>query len=66
MGIGYIDDCLIFAFNYITSYAYAGSVSVNHTYMLQVSLRTLGGNTTGGGVGPSALNTGLPGLPSTH
>ena len=66
MGVGYIDDCLILAFNYITSYAYSGSVSVNHTYMLQISLRTLGGNTTGGGVGPSALNTGLPGLPSTH
>jgi LPS-assembly protein len=66
MGVGYIDDCLIFAFNYITSYAYAGSVSVNHTYMLQISLRTLGGNTGGGGVGPSALNTGLTGLPSAH
>jgi hypothetical protein len=34
--------------------------------MLQISLRTLGGNTGGGGVGPSALNTGLTGLPSAH
>jgi hypothetical protein len=34
------------ALNYITSYAYSGSVSVNHTYMMQVSLRTLGGNTS--------------------
>ena len=45
IGLGYIDDCLILALNYITSYAYSGSVSVNHTYMMQVSLRTLGGNT---------------------
>jgi hypothetical protein len=47
------------ALNYITDYAYSGSVSVNHTYMMQVSLRTLGGNTSGGGgsAGASALNT---------
>ena len=48
VGVGYIDDCLILALNYITSYAYSGSVSVNHTYMMQVSLRTLGGNTSSG------------------
>ena len=66
MGVGYIDDCLILALNYITDYAYSGSVSVNHTFMMQVSLRTLGGNTGGGGVGASALNTGLPGLPGAH
>jgi LPS-assembly protein len=47
IGVGYIDDCLILALNYITDYAYSGSVSVNHTYMMQVSLRTLGGNTNG-------------------
>jgi LPS-assembly protein len=47
IGVGYIDDCLILALNYITDYAYSGSVSVNHTYMMQVSLRTLGGNTSG-------------------
>src|SRR5262249_53158694 len=59
IGVGYIDDCLILALNYITDYAYSGSVSVNHTYMMQVSLRTLGGNTGGGGggsAGTSALN----------
>ena len=49
VGVGYIDDCLILALNYITDYAYSGSVSVNHTYMMQVSLRTLGGNTPGQG-----------------
>ena len=56
IGLGYIDDCLILALNYITSYAYSGSVSVNHTYMMQVSLRTLGGNT-----GTGAPSTGMAG-----
>jgi LPS-assembly protein len=60
VGVGYIDDCLILALNYITDYAYSGSVPVNHTYMMQVSLRTLGGNTSS--QGSSALNTGVPGL----
>ena len=54
IGVGYIDDCLILALNYITDYAYSGSISVNHTYMMQLSLRTLGGN-TGGGAGASAI-----------
>jgi LPS-assembly protein len=53
IGVGYIDDCLILALNYITSYAYSGSVSVNHTYMMQVSLRTLGGNTSTNSGAPS-------------
>src|SRR5262249_32667532 len=42
IGAGYIDDCLILALSYITSYAYSGSVSVNHSYMMQLTLRTLG------------------------
>ena len=46
IGVGYIDDCLILALNYVTSYAYSGSVTVNHTYMMQLSLRTLGGTTS--------------------
>ena len=57
-GVGYIDDCIILGLNYITDYAYSGSVSVNHTFMMQLSLRTLGGN-TGGSQGVSALNSGL-------
>ncbi len=52
LGLGYIDDCLILAVNYITNYTYSGNVSNNHTVMLQLSLRTLGGTsisqTTGG------------------
>src|SRR5205085_12641594 len=57
IGVGYVDDCLILALNYITDYAYSGSVSVNHTFMAQISLRTLGGNTNSG-AGVSALNNG--------
>ena len=68
IGVGYIDDCLILALNYITDYAYSGSVSVNHTFMVQVSLRTLGGNVAGQSASgahqrdkwPAALN-GRPG-----
>jgi LPS-assembly protein len=66
VGVGYIDDCLILALNYITDYAYSGSLSVNHTFMMQVSLRTLGGNSSGQGT-PSALGApNLPGFNSTR
>jgi LPS-assembly protein len=41
-GVGYVDDCLILALNYITSYTYSGNPGINHTIMLQLSLRTLG------------------------
>jgi LPS-assembly protein len=64
VGVGYIDDCLILALNYITSYAYSGSVSVNHSYMMQVSLRTLGGTTNSNAVGAPAVTPGV--LGSTH
>ncbi len=59
IGVGYIDDCLILALNYITDYAYSGSVSVNRTFMMQVSLRTLGGNVAG--TSASALTNTLSG-----
>jgi LPS-assembly protein len=58
IGVGYVDDCLILALNYITDYAYSGSVSVNHTYMMQVSLRTLGGNAGNSGASPVGGLTG--------
>ena len=64
MGVGYIDDCLILAVNYITDYAYSGSLSTNHSFMMQLSLRTLGGNTSNQGV--SALNSGASTLPGVH
>jgi LPS-assembly protein len=51
LGVGYIDDCLILAVNYITDYTYSGNVTANHTVMLQLSLRTLGGTSISQGVG---------------
>jgi LPS-assembly protein len=42
-GIGYVDDCLILALNYVTSYTYSGNPETDHAIMLQLSLRTLGG-----------------------
>jgi LPS-assembly protein len=52
VGLGYIDDCLILAANYITSYDYGtGSPVLNHTIMLQLSLRTLGGTAVSQNVG---------------
>jgi LPS-assembly protein len=52
-GVGYIDDCLILALNYITSYTYSGNPTKDHRLMLQLSLRTLG-STSG--------STGVPGI----
>lgn len=43
IGLGYVDECLILALNYITSYAYSGNPETDHSIMLQLSLRTLGG-----------------------
>jgi LPS-assembly protein len=52
IGLGYIDDCLILALNYITNYSYgSGTPVLNHTVMLQLSLRTLGGTTVSQGLG---------------
>jgi LPS-assembly protein len=55
IGVGYDDDSLILALNYITSYSYSADVSVDHRVLLQMSLRTLGGSSFSHGVG------GLPG-----
>ena len=54
LGIGYVDDCLILALNYITNYTYSGNVSSNHAIMLQLSLRTLGGTSVSQSVGAAA------------
>ena len=51
IGLGYVDDCLILALNYLTNYTYSGNPSANHTIMLQLSLRTLGGTNVSQGVG---------------
>ena len=42
-GVGYIDDCLIMAMNYITNYTYSGNVTTDRRIMFQLTLRTLGG-----------------------
>ena len=42
-GVGYIDDCVILALNYITNYTYSGNVTSDQRVMLQLTLRTLGG-----------------------
>jgi len=59
VGLGYIDDCLILALNYMTSYSYSGSTAANNTVFLQLSLRTLGGGTIGQGT--SAITNAFPG-----
>jgi LPS-assembly protein len=50
LGVGYIDDCLILALNYITNYTYSGNPTADHQIMLQLSLRTLGGTSVSQGV----------------
>jgi LPS-assembly protein len=57
VGLSYMDDCLILALNYITNYSYGTGVAVlNHTVMLQLSLRTLGGTTVSQAAGGSGSN----------
>jgi len=52
LGLGYIDDCLILAVNYITSYTYSGNPDPNnHQIMLQLTLRTLGDTSVSQSVG---------------
>jgi LPS-assembly protein len=60
IGIGYIDDCLILALNYMTTYSYSGSTAANNTIFLTLGLRTLGGFSVGQGT--SAFSNGFPGL----
>jgi len=60
IGVGYIDDCLILALNYVTEYAYNSNSKFSSTVMFQVSLRTLGGSSFT--TGASALSSGISGL----
>ena len=46
-GIGYIDDCLILALNYITDYGYSGNTTKDQRVVMQLTLRTLGGAIAG-------------------
>jgi LPS-assembly protein len=66
IGLGYIDDCLILALNYITEFNYnVGTTTQKHnqTLMLQLSLRTLGGSSASTGVtglGSGQCGSGFP------
>jgi len=60
IGVGYVDDCLILALNYITEYRYNTTDRFNHTVMLQLSLRTIGGTAARQGI--STLGSNIPGL----
>ena len=43
LGVGYVDDCLLLSLNWLTGYTYTTTTPVkNNTFMLQLSLRTLG------------------------
>ena len=62
VGLGYIDDCLILALNYITEFNYnVGTTTQKHnqTLMFQASFRTLGGSS--GSTGVSGLGSGQSG-----
>ena len=56
-GLGYIDDCFIFAMNYITSYSYSPvptiAPTLDHRIMLSIALRTIGGTGTSQSIGSS-------------
>jgi len=61
--LGYIDDCLILALNYITEFNYNSTQKHNQTLMLQLSFRTLGGSSASTGVtgfGSGQTGSGYP------
>ena len=49
VGVGYVDDCYMFAFNYVSNYAYNGTSTpiANNSFVFQMSLRTLGPDALG-------------------
>jgi LPS-assembly protein len=52
VGAGYVDDCFVLAANYVTSYNYSAGIApptLNHTFMLQIGLRTIANSTGGAG-----------------
>ena len=58
-GLGYIDDCFIFAMNYITSYSYSTVPNIapvlDHRVMLTIALRTVGATGTSQSLGATGL-----------
>jgi LPS-assembly protein len=59
LGLGYVDECLILALNYITNYTYSGNPDTDHSIMLQLSLRTLGSTAVSQNVGGLDSRNGL-------
>jgi LPS-assembly protein len=51
-----VDDCFVLGLNYVTSYTYSAGTAppqLNHAFMLQLGLRTLGqtrGGSSGAGI----------------
>jgi LPS-assembly protein len=58
-GVGYIDECLIVALNYMTNYTVSGNVGPDQRFLLQVTLRTLGGGSFGQSVSTAPTGLGL-------
>jgi len=55
IGVAYVNDCLILGLNYVTNYSYGtGSPQLNHTILVQLSLRTLGDTSVSQNVGQNA------------
>jgi LPS-assembly protein len=52
IGVGYVDDCLLLSVNWLTGYSYNGTSNPtkNDTFMLQMSLRTLGADSLASGI----------------
>jgi LPS-assembly protein len=44
LGVGYVDDCMLLSVNWLTGYSYNGTPNPtkSNTFMMQLSLRTLG------------------------
>jgi LPS-assembly protein len=54
IGFGYVDDCFVLGFNYVTSYSYeAGNLPpvLSSSYMVQLGLRTIAQTSTAAGGG---------------
>ena len=43
IGLGYIDECIAISALYVNNYGYRGDVVPNQAFLLQITLRTLGG-----------------------
>lgn len=51
IGIGYINECILWSVNYTTNFNFADTTQTDHRISLQLSLRTLGGSSVSSKVG---------------